>query len=127
MKKKELHRLNSQVKNQAATIEQLNKKIEELTVTNTYRLDKLVLKQKEINDLKALTTSNEEVNILKNENKSLQEQNSILESKVITLEEKINSSANMSDYEAIKKENESLKNENTSFKTKIKRYCKSCK
>ena len=118
--KKELHRLNSQVKNQAATIEQLNKKIEELTVTNTYRLDKLVLKQKEINDLKALTTSNEEVNILKNENKSLQEQNSILESKVITLEEKINSSANMSDYEAIKKENESLKNENTSLKQKLK-------
>ncbi len=117
--KKELHRLNSQVKNQAATIEELQKKIEELTVTNSYRLDKLVLKQKEINDLKALT-NNEEVNILKNENKSLQEQNKVLESKVIDLEDKINSSANMSDYEAIKKENESLKNENTSLKQKLK-------
>lgn len=118
--KKELHRLNSQVKNQAATIEELNKKIEELTVTNTYRLDKLVLKQKEINDLKELTTSNEEVNILKNENKSLQEQNKTLESKVIVLEDKINSSANMSDYEQIKKENEELKKENTSLKQKLK-------
>ena len=118
--KKELHRLNSKVKNQEATIEELNKKIEELTVTNTYRLDKLVLKQKEINDLKALTTSNEEVNILKNENKSLQEQNKTLESKVIVLEDKINSSANMSDYEAIKKENESLKIENKSLKQKLK-------
>jgi DNA repair exonuclease SbcCD ATPase subunit len=117
--KKELHRLNSQVKNQNATIEELNKKIEELTVTNSYRLDKLVLKQKEINDLKALT-NNEEVNILKTQNKSLEEQNKTLESKVITLEDKINSSANMSDYETIKKENESLKNENTSLKQKLK-------
>lgn len=91
--KKELHRLNSQVKNQAATIEQLNKKIEELTVTNTYRLDKLVLKQKEINDLKALTTSNEEVNILKNENKSLQEQNNTLVDENLDLKKKIVSSA----------------------------------
>lgn len=117
--KKELHRLNSQVKNQAATIEELNKKIEELTVTNTYRLDKLVLKQKEINDLKALT-NNEEVNILKNENKSLQEQINTLTIENLDLKDKINSSANMSDYEAIKKENESLKNENTSLKQKIK-------
>ena len=91
--KKELHRLNSQVKNQNATIEELNKKIEELTVTNTYRLDKLVLKQKEINDLKALTTSNEEVNILKNENKSLQEQNNTLVNENLDLKKKIVSSA----------------------------------
>lgn len=118
--KKELHRLNSQVKNQAATIEQLNKKIEELTVTNTYRLDKLVLKQKEINDLKALTTSNEEVNILKNENKSLEEQINTLTIENLDLKDKIVSSANMNDYEDIKKENEELKKENTSLKQKLK-------
>ena len=117
--KKELHRLNSQVKNQNATIEELNKKIEELTVTNTYRLDKLVLKQKEINDLKALT-NNEEVNILKNENKSLEEQINTLTIENLDLKDKINSSSNMNDYEQIKKENESLKIENKSLKQKLK-------
>lgn len=127
--KKELHRLNSQVKNQAATIEELNKKINELTEKNKEifhptlkKSDDTPAKYKEVANhyIKENKELKEKVNTLETQNKSLEEQNSILESKVITLEEKINSSANMSDYEAIKKENESLKIENKSLKQKLK-------
>lgn len=87
--KKELHRLNSQVKNQAATIEELNKKINELTVKNKDNIERLIKRDKEIIGLKSLTSTlaaesvenfekaekyKEKVNTLENQNKALQEQ-----------------------------------------------------
>ena len=53
--KKELHNLNSKVKNQAATIEELNKKINELTVKNKDNIERLIKRDKEIVGLKTLT------------------------------------------------------------------------
>ena len=87
--KKELHSLNSKVKNQAATIEELNKKINELTVKNKDNIERLLKREKEIIDLKSLTKNladesvenfkkaeeyKEKVNTLENQNKALQEQ-----------------------------------------------------
>ncbi len=87
--KKELHSLNSKVKNQAATIEELNKKINELTVKGKDNIERLIKKEKEIIGLKTLTkdlatestqnfTEYQKVKIeldsLKTQNKSLQEE-----------------------------------------------------
>lgn len=87
--KKELHRLNSKVKNQEATIEELNKKINELTVKNKDNIERLIKRDKEIVGLKTLTKNlaaesvsnfkeaekyKEKVNTLENQNKSLQEE-----------------------------------------------------
>lgn len=127
--KKELHRLNSQVKNQVATIEELNKKINELTEKNKEifhptlkKSDNTPAKHSEvanhyIKENKELKEQNKE---LETQNKSLQEQNNTLTIENLDLKDKINSSSNMNDYEQIKKENESLKKENTSLKEKIK-------
>lgn len=87
--KKELHRLNSQVKNQNATIEELQKKIDELTVKDKDILTTIKKKDNEIKDLKSLTSTlaaesvsnyeeaekqKEKVKALETQNKSLQEE-----------------------------------------------------
>ena len=87
--KKELHQLNSQVKNQAATIEELQEKINSLTVKNKDNIERLIKRDKEIVDLKSLTSTlaaesvsnfeesekqKENVKALENQNKALQEQ-----------------------------------------------------
>ncbi len=88
--KKELHSLNSQVKNQAATIEELQEKINSLTVKGKDNIERLLKKDKEIIGLKTLTkdlatestqnfTEYQKVKLeldnLKTQNKSLQEEN----------------------------------------------------
>lgn len=114
--KKELHRLNSQVKNQVATIEDLNKKIEEL---------KKDIFHPKITINKTPAKNIEVANHYIKQNKSLQEQNKVLESKVITLEDKIVSSSPQNDLlikeiKDLKVKADLLENENKSLKQKLK-------
>lgn len=114
--KKELHRLNSQVKNQVATIEDLNKKIEEL---------KKDIFHPKITINKTPAKNIEVANYYIKENKNLQEQNKVLENKVITLEDKIVSSSPQNDLlikeiKDLKEKVTVLENENKSLKQKIK-------
>lgn len=103
--KKELHRLNSQVKNQAATIEELNKKIEEL---------KKDIFHPKITINKTPAKNLEVANYYINQNKSLEEQNKTLESKVITNDLLIQ------EIKDLKVKADLLENENKSLKQKLK-------
>jgi hypothetical protein len=73
--KKELHSLNSKVKNQAATIEDLNKKIDSLTVKNK-DLTSLTstLASESVENFKEAEKQKEKVKALETQNKSLQEE-----------------------------------------------------
>lgn len=73
--KKELHNLNSKVKNQAATIEELQEKIHSLTVKNK-DLTNLTstLAAESVENFKEAEKYKEKVNTLENQNKSLQEE-----------------------------------------------------
>lgn len=73
--KKELHNLNSKVKNQEVTIEELQKKIDSLTVRNK-ELTNLTstLADESVSNFKEAEQYKEKVNTLENQNKALQEQ-----------------------------------------------------
>ncbi len=121
--KKELHRLNSQVKNQVATIEDLNKKIEELKKDIFH--PKITINKTPAKNIEVANYYIKENKNLQEQNKSLEEQNKTLESKVIVLEEKINSSSSQNDLlikeiKDLKVKADLLENENKSLKQKIK-------
>ena len=73
--KRELHRLNSKVKNQEVTIEELQEKINSLTVKNK-DLTNLTstLAAESVSNFKEAEKYKEKVNTLENQNKSLQEE-----------------------------------------------------
>jgi FtsZ-binding cell division protein ZapB len=105
--KKELHRLNSKVKNKTATIEELNKKIEELKKLTHYKEDTF----KDI-----ASALRERYNKLQNEVNELKE-------KKPTNENDVNE--NKKALEDIKKKNEELRNENSQLKLMILKLQKS--
>ena len=99
--KKELHSLNSKVKNQKATIEELNKKIEELKKLTHYNEDTYM-------DIAAA---------LKERYYKLQTELNQLKEKKPTNENDVNE--NKKALEDIKKKNEELRNENSQLKLMI--------
>ncbi len=105
--KKELHRLNSQVKNQTATIEELNKKIEELKKLTHYNEDTYM-------DIAAA---------LKERYYKLQTELNQLKEEKPTNENDVNE--NKKALEDIKKKNEELRNENSQLKLMILKLKKS--
>lgn len=88
--KKQLHKLNSQVKNSKATIQELNSKIYKLISENVdidFLQDNIKkLEQDKISDKKLIN--------------DLQEQNNEKDEQILTLEEKINSTPNLEDLRA---------------------------
>ncbi len=114
--KKELHRLNSQVKNQTATIEELNKKIEELKkdIFHPVKIYSDNTPAKNIDVVNHYMNENksliEKYNKLQNEVNELKEKKPINENDVITVKKEL---------EKIKLKNQELQNENAKLKLLI--------
>ncbi len=114
--KKELHRLNSQVKNQTATIDELNKKIEELKkdVFHPVKIYSDNTPAKNIDVVNHYMNENksliEKFNKLQNELNELKSKKPISENDVISAKEEL---------EKIKLKNQELQNENAKLKLLI--------